>query len=209
MEKIKKILKKYKIFLFLLLCLIFLIVLKIAAKENFQVLETNPKNNQEKVNLETTIFLTFQKTPVFNNLEIKINPSVTFSVKVDRQTLAIQPNEQLKPDTEYKVELVNLKNRQNTFSFSFKTLQLTPISNQTEANIRQYYNDLEKKTYEEMPLFDYVPFSSKNFSLDYIKPLTLQVTLKEDTPAARQEVLNWINSKAVNPQTHKIIWKTR
>jgi len=68
---------------------------------------------------------------------------------------------------------------------------------------------LEPTIKTNYPLFDYVPFETENWSVDYLKPLEIQVMLKSDTPEMRQEVLDWIESKGVNPQTHKIIFKKK
>lgn len=62
---------------------------------------------------------------------------------------------------------------------------------------------------EEYPLRDYVPYIAENFAIDYLKPLSLKVFLKKDTPGVREEVLAWIRSKGVDPTTHRIDWGTK
>ncbi len=72
--------------------------------------------------------------------------------------------------------------------------------------------DIEKeiyqKTQENYPLLSFVPFQTLNWKIDYTGPLTLEVTFKKDTPETREEVLSWIKSKGVDPQTHDIKWVT-
>ena len=59
------------------------------------------------------------------------------------------------------------------------------------------------------PLSAYLPYKTNNFSLGYTNSLTLIAVLKKDTPEIRQEVLDWISSKKIDPSTHKIIWKIK
>lgn len=68
---------------------------------------------------------------------------------------------------------------------------------------------LEPTIKANYPLFDYIPFKTENWSINYLKPLEFLVTLKTDTPEIRQEVLDWIESKGVDPKTHKIEWKIK
>lgn len=67
--------------------------------------------------------------------------------------------------------------------------------------------DILKSVQEKYPLFRFVPYKELGFRIDYVAPLTLEVTLKIDTPEIRQKVFDWIQSKGVSPQTHEIIWK--
>jgi len=59
---------------------------------------------------------------------------------------------------------------------------------------------------ERFPLVEFLPYETENFYLDYIAAFHLQVTIKKANVSAqiRQEVFNWIKSKGVDPQTHKI-----
>lgn len=72
--------------------------------------------------------------------------------------------------------------------------------------------NFDKKVAEDLnkyyPLFNYLPHKTDNYLIGYSDSLTLIVVLKQDTPEIRQEVLDWISSKGVDPNTHKIIWKT-
>jgi hypothetical protein len=66
--------------------------------------------------------------------------------------------------------------------------------------------EIYKKTQNDYPLLPYVPYQTTNWKIDYKAPLTLEIVLKKDTPEIRQEVLNWIQDKGVDPNTHKIDW---
>lgn len=67
--------------------------------------------------------------------------------------------------------------------------------------------ELVKEILSQFPLSRYLPYPGKEFSVRYIAPLTLEITEKEATSAARQKILDWIRSQKIDPQTHKIIWK--
>jgi len=59
---------------------------------------------------------------------------------------------------------------------------------------------------EKFPLVEFLPYETENFYLDYVAPLHLRATIKKatDSSQVKQEILNWINSKGVDPKTHKI-----
>ena len=59
---------------------------------------------------------------------------------------------------------------------------------------------------EKFPLVEFLPYETESFYIDYIAPLHLQISVKKTTISAqiRQEIFNWIKSKGVDPQTHKI-----
>lgn len=82
-------------------------------------------------------------------------------------------------------------------------------TNEPQQGNPNFYENTRPKILENYPLFDYIPYKTANFSIDYLKPLVLEVILKKDTPEIRDEVINWIKSKGVNPKNHEIIWKTK
>jgi len=62
---------------------------------------------------------------------------------------------------------------------------------------------------ERFPLYDWVPYTSENFYLVYKTDFHLKAVLEKDTPEARQEVLDWISSRGVDPETHTIDWEEK
>lgn len=84
----------------------------------------------------------------------------------------------------------------------------TQIPNINEKGDLDAPIQIRKEIQQDYPLFQYIPYKTQNWQIDYLKPLILEVILKADSPAIRQEVLDWITSKKVDPATHKIIWKT-
>lgn len=56
------------------------------------------------------------------------------------------------------------------------------------------------------PLFDYIPYRTEDWQIDYLKPHVLQVILLKDSQESRQGVYDWISSKGVDPKSETIIW---
>lgn len=72
-----------------------------------------------------------------------------------------------------------------------------------------FYEKIKPKILESYPLFDHIPYKTDFYLIDYLDPLILEVILKQDTPETRKEVLDWISTKGVDPESHTIIWKTQ
>ncbi len=177
-----------------------------------KIIKTEPADNQQNVYPKQTLKLTFDRPVSTQDWQISPFPAFEFSLKGDKETIEIIPQKELGADTQYKIEIKNVKDPSFYFVFSFKTipdLLGPPPGGKTPSKeeVEKYYWDLSRKTYEETPLFDYVPYVTENYIVDYIKPLTLQVLLTKDTPQIRAEVLDWIRSKGIDPASHQIIWK--
>lgn len=101
-----------------------------------------------------------------------------------------------------------IKSNQQAFPsptvFIFPT-QIPKIGGKGDSDAIIQIREENRKDY---PLLEFTPYKTKNWQIGYLKPLTLEVILKTDTPVIRQEVLDWITSKKVDPSTHQIIWKT-
>jgi hypothetical protein len=179
-----------------------------------KIIKTDPADNQQNAYPKQTLKLTFDRPVSTKNWQIVPFPFFEFSLKSDKETLEIIPEKELTADTQYKIEVKNNQDPSFYFTLSFKTIPdlLGPPPGgkiPSKEEVEKYYWDLSRKTYEETPLFDYVPYVTENYIVDYIKPLTLQVLLTKDTPQIRAEVLDWIRSKGVDPATHQIIWKLK
>lgn len=71
----------------------------------------------------------------------------------------------------------------------------------TEQEFAQYIAD-------QFPLSPHLPYPGDEFSIRYLAPLKLKITVKQATSAAiRKKALDWIRSQGVDPQTHEIIWQ--
>lgn len=187
-----------------------LLSLKLLVRVPFQIIASDPENNQDQVDTQKIVKLTANKKLVLSELTIVPSPGFVFETKITDKSLEIIPQQLLEPDTTYKIELKNKKYPSFYFVLSFKTIVSgipSPIPTYfTDEQTKKFYEELDKQTYEAMPLFDYVPYKTNDFVIDYIRPLVLQVRLKKDTPPVRQEALNWIKSKGAD-KTHQVEWK--
>ncbi|RJR25583.1 hypothetical protein C4578_01260, partial [Candidatus Microgenomates bacterium] len=124
----------------------------------------------------------------------------------DQNSISIKPT-LLKYSTEYKIELKHERIENFYGVLTFTTTKAPKTPEYDEKQTEKFYEQLEKETYEDYPLFDHIPYYGKDFSIDYLKPLTLEVVLKKETQETREEALEWIRSKGIDPSTHKIEWK--
>jgi len=201
---------RLKILLILSLVAGLLLSLKLLVNVPFQIIASDPKNNQDQVDTQRTVKLISNKKLTLNELIIIPSPGFIFETKIIGKSLEIIPQQLLEPETTYKIELKNKKYPKFYFILSFKTSVSgipSPIPTYfTDEQTKKFYEELDKKTYEAMPLFDYVPYKTNDFIIDYIRPLVLQIRLKKDTSAVRQEALDWIKSKGAD-KTHQVEWK--
>lgn len=83
--------------------------------------------------------------------------------------------------------------------------EITPLPAAKEGKgdtVETILNSLKKR----FPLVEYLPYETDDFIIDYIAPFHLQVKIKRSVSRSliTKEVLNWIISKDVDPQTHQI-----
>lgn len=86
---------------------------------------------------------------------------------------------------------------------------ITETQKKEGTGTSNFYEKKRPEILNNYPLFDFIPYKTEKYSIDYLDPLILEIILKKDTPEIRQDVLDWISSKGVDPNTHKIIWKTK
>lgn len=110
---------------------------------------------------------------------------------------------------------VFLSNRQKTAPAPpTKIVEPTPTSGFQkeviqEEGVGESPEEIIQSLRKKFPLYDWAPYTSENFSVRYVDKFQLEVSLKENTPEARQEVLDWIRSKGVDPETHEIDWEIK
>lgn len=202
--------KRTKIIIFLSILLILVVILKIIIPKNIapQIIETQPKENDTQVPLETKIIVTFDQKIAPDNWQISFSPELSFTLITNENKLEIQPTAFLMEETKYLINIRNSQFKSFSYSFSFTTVSKPTISPlKTGLGDPYFYNEIQKEVSDKYPLLKNIPFESENWWITYRGPLQLKVTLKKDTAEIRQEVLDWIKSKGVDPSTHKIEWK--
>lgn len=169
------------------------------------VMDTNPSSGQTDVysgEIKITISLNRE---IFseNDINISITPQPAsgfeFTNSFPSKTLSLQILGGLTPSTTHTVA-VNDPSGNTLYTWFFTTSNQSPESSSAEVNkiqretIANYY-----------PLFDFVPFQTEEFSLDYTERLTLEVKINGNkTPQIENSVENWIRAKGVDPSTHTI-----
>lgn len=95
---------------------------------------------------------------------------------------------------------------------SSKTASPTPTLTSLKPSTRLEKGDqistIIKSLEEKFPLFSYLPYETKDYLLRYQAPFELEVKLKNpdaNQEMVRQEIIDWIKSKEVDPSTHQII----
>lgn len=204
-----KIKKKYQVISALTAVVLVLLGLKLFLSPQKatspEVSETKPQAETKNVPVNSFIEISFKETIPATNWKIIPFPNFIFETEVIDKTLKITPKESLKTETNYRIEITNPTFPNFYYLLSFTTEKEKYIYSPEKQ--KQFYQQLDEETHRDMPLFDYTPYRTENFTVGYLKALTLQVLLKRDTPTIRQEVLNWIKSKGVDPASHEIIWK--
>ena len=196
--------KKFRLLAFLILILGLLLGLKILSRRKApKILETFPPNGEDQVLITPEIIVSFNQDLVAEEWIINPFPEFKFNLEIDKNQLKIVPTEVLKFQTKYNLEIKNKSFEDFYYSFSFTTIP-QPITGLGDPTFHQRQKVLIQQNY---PLLNYMPHRDEEYYLDYIDPRKLIVLFKEDTPQIRQKVLDWIESKGVDPSTHEIIWK--
>lgn len=184
--------------------------------KNLKVVYTYPKDNEEQVPVNTVIEIQFDKNISLSQWTVSSSPIFEFNLKAENNKLTVSPKNNLKKDTPYKVEFTNKVYSNFYYTLSFKTSSADILPSVSPVPTLPYKPDDPDFYYEtkalidkNYPLFDYVPYKTTDFSVDYLKPNVLEVILINDTPEVRQEISHWIKSKGVDPATQQIIWKKK
>lgn len=161
-----------------------------------KVVSVSPFEGAENVALDTSLKIQFNREPEV--LSLMAHPEIDFSLGISHTTATLVLNQPLKPETKYSLAV--LYQEKEVFSWSFTTRELTE-NESVEEEV-----EMSKKSY---PLIDFVPYETENFKISYEAPLFLQIEIKKGkVDLIKEEVLDWILSKGVNPATHKIEWLT-
>lgn len=201
--------QKNKIIGLLLFLLLVLVLLKLFSSQQKvpQIIETQPKEKSQQVALDTQIVFTFDQKITSEKWEVTFSPDLTAITQIKENKIEIKPSNPLKPNTTYQITLKNSLYKNFSFSLSFSTVPevITPVTyGRGDPN---FYNQIQKETTEEYPLLKDIPYKTEFWWIAYRGPLKLIVVMKKDSQGIRKEALDWIKSKGVDPETHKIEWK--
>lgn len=174
----------------------------------FKVLSTTPKEGDTGVALgEIPIsFTTDEPLQSSQSANINFNPQLdrgyTFMNSFPATKVQLQITGGLKPATLYTITIDNSSGEQ-LYSWRFTSAKSTKGASSSSLIGQEEQNYVNTYT----PLLSYTPYSTGDFSLDYTAKLTLTVKIKNpDVVGVKQEVIDWIKSHGVDPNTHKIIY---
>jgi hypothetical protein len=174
-------------------------------QEPFTVTSTTPSNGQADV-IPGEIQISFTtNVPIVseNSFAVSIGPALPnygkYINSYPTKTITSQVYGAMAPGTKYTVAVYDAS-KKLVYSWSFTTSQ-TPAQS-SSGLVREEEQQIIKNSY---PLFNYVPYNSNDFYIDYTGKLTLLVTVKiNNMEQVKKEALGWIKSKGVDPSTHVI-----
>jgi len=210
-NKIILFLKKKKFFLILFFLLIVLFFFKYFSpqKNNLQIIQTIPSNLEKQVNPNTKITFIFNQDIPTNNWKIKTTPELKYQLSFSRKKMEISPTTSLSFQTNYQITISHPKFPNFSYSLIFTTLSETTTTPAKTDGLGDpnFYQEISKREELYFPLLKYLPYKTENWEIKtYFGKLKIIVYLKKDTPEIRQEVLDWIKSKQIDPSTHQIDW---
>jgi hypothetical protein len=171
----------------------------------FHILKTSPTTNEQNVYSGEIAISFTTDVPILSPdvFSLSITPPLQHYWKFENtyptNQVTARVYGELKTGTTYTLQVKDAK-QTPVYTWSFTTSS-TPAED-TSGLQRDYETKLIQQYY---PLFNYIPYSNEDFSIDYLDRLTLTVVLKHgDTPQMRQEVLDWIKNHGVDPATHTI-----
>lgn len=221
MEKVKIFSKKYRLIIILFLILTLLVFLKISSpkKEELQVVQTVPNSLEKEVNPKTKIIFVFNQKIPQQQWEIKTSPEFEFNTLFSNQKIEITPKFPLNTNTTYQINISHPQIPSFSYSLVFSTLTIIsqptlepspPVTPIIGIGDPDFYLKIQEEKTKFYPLADFLPYETPQWRIPgYADKLTLIVIIKQDTLEIRQEVLDWIHSKKVDPSTHKIKWIVR
>ncbi len=171
----------------------------------FSVVSTIPESNQKDV-YPGEIDLSFTTDRSINSdadFSLEISPALPYYWNLvnsyPTNKIVAKVTGGLKTNTTYTLSVFNTA-KVKVYSWSFTTSSTAAES--SSSLIRDEELQLNQKYF---PLFNYLPYSNNDFEIIYTDKFTLQVSIKNpDINKAKQEVIDWIKSKGVDPNTHTI-----
>ena len=171
-----------------------------------KVVSVVPAPAAEGVELDVIGRIVFDREIKADWVELAVSPEVVFTTTLpfERRSLVFTFQEELEPEAVYTVQVSG--KRVAPFSWSFKTKSAEPgieSGGQGDPDFWKY----EKQAYEEDPLLFIAPHLTFDWKVTRLEKGKAKVDLyAEDKETARQEVLEWLREKGVDPKTLDIQW---
>lgn len=182
----------------------------ILIQQPFRVIQTQPGDGDNNVNpgeLEIS-FATDQPIVSSSSFTLEITPKLPYYWRFINSYPTTQVRVRvfggLDANTKY---FVTVKDRDQNVVYSFSFTASVPQDSSSTGLVKE---EEEKFIQKYQPLFGKVPYATADFSIDYIDKLTLEVIIRNrDVEKTKREVLQWIQSQGVDPNTHTITYINR
>lgn len=205
-NNMKKINKRYIIFIILTVLSLFSIVFiflstrkkTVVTTGNVKVVFSVPTDGANGVSVFNPIELKFNQEVDPSLIEVFSDPSETWTVKQTQQgSFELNHKSYLRVATKYKL----------TISYDGKvvdTLNFETVKEQNDPRMLQNYQDEMDKDY---PLAKLTPYETPDYRVVYTAPLTLEINIKSliSTQAATLKIQSWVRQNGEDPSTHKYI----
>ena len=166
-------------------------------KPKIEVQSVTPLPDAQNIDLDDDITITLKKeisNEYFSLISIVIKPDIKADLELISPRIVKVSHGQFKPNTLYQGKVIF--NKKEIYTWKWTTLEyISTYDNKLFTDIDEY----KKKYY---PLIAYLP-TNQIFTIKYLKKLTLEVNINK---ATKEEVLSFIRSKGIDPDTHQIIW---
>lgn len=178
-------------------------------QEKFNVINTSPQHKETDVYAGELGILINTDVDIQSegDINLSFSPKLEYYWKFENsfpsKNIKVRVYGGLIQNTQYKIDVTDSLGKK-IYSWSFTT-----ANKRGEDSSRLIYEESRKDLQNNAPLFDYIPHSNSNFSIDYTAPLTLKVVIKNpDVNKVKGEVDTWIRDHGVDPSTHSINYIT-
>ncbi len=181
--------------IYLLVFLIFVLaIVSLFLKQELRIVEAQPTVTNN-IDLDQKFEFIFNKKP--ENIVVVTSPEFNFDKIIDEKKLLLIPQEMLKQNSYYTLNIY--QKEKQLFKKTFKTR----VGTETEV-----IQEETSFTFSKYPLIDFLPIDNPRYHLTYADSLVLKVTIKQGSQEQiRQEVIDWISSKGIDPNTHQVIFE--
>lgn len=165
---------------------------------NLSVTSTNPKNNQEIINLPSEIQINFNSivdNTLKDNLEIINDPEFEKDIKFLGNQLTIKPKEQFKLDTTYNT-LIKYEGKE-IYSLTFRTFPLSynDFREQTELQTQGDldFTDAYKDFLTDHPWYHKFPIENEKYRIIYdleIKKFRIRILINATSEDEKNTLIN-------------------
>lgn len=204
-----KFLKKYWFIVFLAFFAFFLLGLKwFLSQKALPVIKNIDPPSGAKVDAdlkEINVEFEVNASDLLWGLEIQVEPPIGFTTSTDGRFFKIKLKESLFAEIDYSWKLTYFKKTLLSWVYNVNPL---PTPSVAEVGDPDFTKELIETTVDDYPLIRFMPYSDNNFAINYSAPKKLVVKIKGvNIEAIKAEVLAWISSKGVDPETHQIEWR--